>query len=65
MRAPLPAAPRIISFEPDKVTVTVDGQQLRLAPGQQVVPHGPDRGLTPEEAIAAARTGNAPTRDWR
>jgi uncharacterized protein (DUF427 family) len=41
----------LISFEPDKVTVTIDGQQLRLAPGQQVVPHGPDRGLTPGEAM--------------
>ena len=41
-----------ISFEPDKVTVTLDGVQLEVAPGQQVVPHGPDRGLTPEEAIA-------------
>ena len=43
-----------ISFEPDKVTVTIDGTQLEVAPGQQVVPHGPDRGLTPEEAIAPA-----------
>jgi uncharacterized protein (DUF427 family) len=44
----------LVSFEPDKVTVTIDGQRLELAPGQQVVPHGPDRGLTPEEAIAPA-----------
>ena len=43
-----------LSFEPDKVTVTIDGEQLALAPGQQVVPHGPDRGLAPEEAIAPA-----------
>jgi uncharacterized protein (DUF427 family) len=42
----------LISFEPDKVAVTIDGQQLELAPGQPVVPHGPDRGLTPEEAMA-------------
>jgi uncharacterized protein (DUF427 family) len=42
----------LISFEPDKVTVAIDGERLELAPGQQVVPHGPDRGLTPEEAIA-------------
>jgi uncharacterized protein (DUF427 family) len=41
-----------LSFEPDKVTVTIDGERLEVAPGQQVVPHGPDRGLTPEEAIA-------------
>ncbi len=42
----------LISFEPDKVMVTIDGERLELAPGQQVVAHGPDRGLTPEEAIA-------------
>jgi hypothetical protein len=42
-----------MSFEPDKVTVTIDGHRLKPAPGQQVVPHGPDRGLTPDEAIAA------------
>lgn len=40
-----------ISFEPDKVTVTIDGERLELAPGQRVVAHGPDRGLTPDEAV--------------
>jgi len=44
----------LISFEPGKVTVTIDGARLEPAPGQQVVPHGPDRGLTPEEAVAPA-----------
>jgi uncharacterized protein (DUF427 family) len=39
----------LISFEPDKVTVELDGQQLHLEPGQTVVPHGVDRGLTVEE----------------
>jgi uncharacterized protein (DUF427 family) len=38
-----------ISFEPDKVTVTIDGQPLRAEPGQNVVSHGADRGLTPDE----------------
>jgi uncharacterized protein (DUF427 family) len=42
-----------ISFEPDKVTVTIDGQQLLSVPGQHVVAHGPDRGLTPDEIIDA------------
>ena len=42
----------LISFEPDKVTVTIDGERLELAPGQQVVAHGADRGLTPEEVMA-------------
>jgi uncharacterized protein (DUF427 family) len=41
----------LISFEPDKLTVTIDGEQLELAPGQHVVAHGPDRGLTPDEVI--------------
>jgi uncharacterized protein (DUF427 family) len=42
----------LISFEPDKVAVTIDGEQLVAAPGQNVVPHGPDRGLTPDEIIS-------------
>jgi uncharacterized protein (DUF427 family) len=41
-----------ISFEPDKVTVLLDGVEQRLEPGQNVVPHGPDRGLSPDEALA-------------
>ena len=35
----------LVSFEPDLVTVHLDGVQLRLEPGQSVVPHGPDRNL--------------------
>jgi uncharacterized protein (DUF427 family) len=33
----------LISFEPDIVLVQLDGVQLHLAPGQTVIPHGPDR----------------------
>jgi len=33
------------SFEPDIVSVSLDGVQLHLAPGQTVIPHGPDRDL--------------------
>jgi uncharacterized protein (DUF427 family) len=40
----------LISFEPDKVTVLLDGVEQHAAPGQRVVAHGPDRDLTPEEA---------------
>jgi len=36
----------MVSFEPDIVLVQLDGKQLRLAPGQTVIPHGPDRDLT-------------------
>jgi uncharacterized protein (DUF427 family) len=44
-----------LSFEPDKVTVTIDGEQLHAEPGQNVVSHGPDRGLTTDE-ITTPRT---------
>lgn len=36
----------LVSFEPDKVSVQLDGTQLHLEPGQTVFPHGPDRELT-------------------
>jgi len=39
----------LMSFEPDKIEVYLDGPRLRLAPGQSVIPHGPDRDLTPDE----------------
>jgi uncharacterized protein (DUF427 family) len=39
----------LVSFEPDEVEVRLDGSQLRLAPGQSVVPHGVDRDLTLDE----------------
>jgi uncharacterized protein (DUF427 family) len=39
----------LVSFEPDVVSVQLDGTQLRLAPGQAVIPHGPDRDLTVSE----------------
>jgi uncharacterized protein (DUF427 family) len=40
---------RLVSFEPDKVEVHLDGARLRLEPGQTVIPHGIDRELTPDE----------------
>ena len=42
----------LMSFEPDIVSVQLDGTQLRLEPGQTVTPHGPDRELTVAEASA-------------
>jgi uncharacterized protein (DUF427 family) len=39
-----------VSFEPDIVSVQIDGRQIHLEPGQSVIPHGPDRDLTVEEA---------------
>lgn len=41
----------LVSFEPDIVLVQLDGKQLRLAPGQSVIPHGPDRELTVAEML--------------
>jgi len=41
----------LVSFEPDIVSVQLDGTQLRLEPGQTVIPHGPDRELTVDEAL--------------
>jgi len=44
----------LVSFEPDKVEVILDGVQMRLEPGQSVVAHGVDRGLDPGEIISRA-----------
>lgn len=40
----------LVSFEPDIVSLRLDGRQLHLEPGQTVIPHGPDRELTVVEA---------------
>jgi uncharacterized protein (DUF427 family) len=42
----------LVSFEPDIVSVQLDGAQLHLEPGQTVVPHGPDRDLDVPAATA-------------
>jgi uncharacterized protein (DUF427 family) len=42
----------LVSFEPDIVSVQLDGTRLLLEPGQTVIPHGPDRELTVAEAYA-------------
>jgi uncharacterized protein (DUF427 family) len=50
---PYPDVGRIsnfVSFEPDIVSVQLDGTQLQLESGQTVIPHGPDRELTVDEA---------------
>jgi uncharacterized protein (DUF427 family) len=41
----------LVSFEPDKIEVRLDGTRLRLEPGQSVLPHGADRNLTLAEAV--------------
>ena len=44
----------LVSFEPDIVSVHLDGTQLHLEPGQTVVAHGPDRNLTVAEVVSPA-----------
>lgn len=39
----------LVSFEPDKVAVDLDGARLRPEPGQTVISHGIDRDLTTDE----------------
>jgi uncharacterized protein (DUF427 family) len=41
----------LVSFEPDKIDVYLDGKQLHLEPGQTVISHGVDRGLDPDEIL--------------
>jgi uncharacterized protein (DUF427 family) len=52
----------LLSFEPDVVPVHLDGVQLHLAPGQTVIPHGPDRDFEAPVGIGPSRapTGTAP-----
>jgi uncharacterized protein (DUF427 family) len=40
----------LVSFEPEMVSVQLDGTQLKPEPGQTVIPHGPDRELSVDEA---------------
>ncbi len=44
----------LVSFEPDKIDVYLDGKQLHLEPGQTVISHGIDRGLDPDEILQKA-----------
>jgi uncharacterized protein (DUF427 family) len=39
----------LVSFYPEKLTITIDGEKLEAAPGQSVLPHGPDRNLSVDE----------------
>jgi uncharacterized protein (DUF427 family) len=46
-----------LSFEPDIVSVQLDGVQLRLEPGQTVIPHGHDRDLDVADALTNSCKG--------
>jgi uncharacterized protein (DUF427 family) len=39
----------LVSFYPEKVTITIDGEKLEPVPGQTVISHGPDRNLSVDE----------------
>lgn len=41
----------MVSFEPDKIDVFLDGKRLDLEPGQLVIAHGVDRGLDVDEIV--------------
>jgi uncharacterized protein (DUF427 family) len=47
----------LVSFEPDKIDVYLDGKQLQLEPGQTVIPHGVDRALDTDEVLGKTPTG--------
>jgi uncharacterized protein (DUF427 family) len=58
-RAPIDEMARIadhVSFEPDRVEVTLDGVPLVAEPGQGVTAHGVDRNLSADEAGALTAT---------
>ena len=40
-----------LSFEPELIDVFLDDRKLLPEPGQAVLPHGPDRGLDPDELV--------------
>lgn len=44
----------LVSFEPDRIEVWLDGARLHLEPGQSVVAHGVDRGLDVDEILHSA-----------
>jgi uncharacterized protein (DUF427 family) len=48
----------LVSFEPDKIDVYLDGNQLQLEPGQTVIPHGVDRGLDTDEVLGRTHSGD-------
>lgn len=45
-----------VSFEPDRIDVFLDDLKLTQEPGQNVSPHGIDRGLDPDELMERGRS---------
>ena len=48
----------LVSFEPDKIDVYLDGKQLQLEPGQTVIPHGVDPALDTDEVLGKTPAGS-------
>jgi Domain of unknown function (DUF427) len=49
----------LLSFEPDKIEVYLDGTRLHLEPCRTVIPQGVDRGLDTDEVLRKTPTGTA------
>ena len=67
-RAPVEEMARIgdlVSFYPEKVTVTIDGEKLEPVSGQNVVAHGPDRNLGVDEIGGIERVEHATSAQTR
>lgn len=65
-RAPFEDVARIadlVSFYPARVAVTIDGETLEEAPGQNVIAHGPDRNLSVDEVGGIQLVEDALTAD--
>jgi uncharacterized protein (DUF427 family) len=61
-RAPFEEVSRIadlVSFYPEKLAITLDGEKLEPVPGQNVLPHGPDRNLSVDEIGGIQLGGDA------
>ena len=39
----------LVSYYPEKLTITIDGDKLGPVPGQTVISHGADRNLSVDE----------------
>jgi hypothetical protein len=46
----------LVSFYPEKVTITIEGEKLEPVPGQTVISHGPDRMASRTRGRGAVRT---------
>ncbi|MFF4137859.1 hypothetical protein ACFY1B_41710 [Streptomyces mirabilis] len=52
MRSEVGRVGDLVSFEPDRVEVYLDGECPHLEPGQQMVAHGVDRRLGTDEVLS-------------